>query len=190
MNALSACFRVQKEASGFTLLDLMLSVAILGLLAALAVPLHLDSVKKAKEVEGQAAVAEVLRLEQLHYGNTGTYTANLQELGFNLYSALQYSELFIRVQQDTRGWGYLAVAMPLSGDGNGWAVARYPGAQAAPSSPTPLKGGGSACSAWTGWGAMEGGRIEGEERINSSSSSTGNNGSPCGGRRVVDHGKK
>jgi hypothetical protein len=125
----------------------------------------------------------------------GTYTANLQELGFQLTSSLKYFELFIQVQQDAKGWSYMAFAMPLGGNTSGggvWAVAQLAGGKFQVSLPgTTLKGGGtSACSIWSGWATMEGGRIEGEQSISSSSSSTGSAGSPCGGTRTVNHGKK
>jgi prepilin-type N-terminal cleavage/methylation domain-containing protein len=182
--------------AGFTLIELLVCLAILTLLAIIAVPLHRQSVEKAKGVEAQAALAEVVRLEQLHYANKGSYTSNLQELGFNLYSPLKYTQVFVQVRQDPQGWSYIALATPLSdgkAEGDLWAVARNAGSPASAQSslPTMLKGGrGSACSVWSGWGSMEGGRIEGEERLSSWSSTTGSGASPCGGKRVVDHGKK
>jgi type IV pilus assembly protein PilE len=149
------------ESKGFTFIELILCLAVLSILAATAVPLHLGSVEKARAVEGKAALAEVVRLEHLYFANKGSYTADLQELGFNTYGALRDTQI----------------------------VARNGGSQTPTSLPASLKGGSSACSIWTGWGSMEGGRIEGEESINTSSSSTGG-GSPCGGKKVVNHGKK
>ena len=186
---------ILNDMAGFTLTDIMLSLAILSILAVIAVPLHSHSVEEAKAVEAKVALSEVVRLEQLHYANKGSYTSNLQELGFNLQSPLKYTQLFIQVRQDPQGWSYMALAVPLEGhgsDGDVWAVARNAGGQtpAPSSSPATLKGGGSPCSVWSGWGSMEGGRIEGEETISSWSSSTGSGGSPCGGKRVVTHAKK
>ena len=181
---------LSKGSAGFTLIELVLCLAVLSILVALAVPLHLDSVEQARGVEAKVALAEVARLENLYFFNRGSYTADLQELGFNTYSSSNNLQVFIRVQQEPQGWSYLALALPFDGKtsgGGGWALARNAGGQPTTSLPTALKGGGSACSLWTGWGSMEGGRIEGEERISSSSSSTG---SPCGGIRVVNHGKK
>jgi prepilin-type N-terminal cleavage/methylation domain-containing protein len=185
-----------KNDAGFTLTDLMVCLAIISILTIIAVPIHLDSVEKAKAAEAKVALAEVVRLEQLHYANKGSYASNLQELGFNIFSPLKYTQVFVQVRQDAQGWSYVAMAVPLdaqAADADLWAVARSAGGQgpAATGMPTALKGGGgSACSFWSGWGSMEGGRIEGEETISSWSSSTGNGGSPCGGKRAVDHGRK
>jgi Tfp pilus assembly protein PilE len=195
MKTKSGCSDIQMGMGGFSLIDIMVCLAIVTILSVIAVPLHLRSVEKAKAVEAQAALSEVVRLEQLHYANKGSYTSNLQELGFNFYSPLKYTQVFVQVRYDEKGWSYMALAMPLDGntfDGDVWAVARNAGGQApaASSSPTALKGGGSPCSFWSGWASMEGGRIEGEETISSSGSSTGGGGTPCGGTRVVNHGKK
>ena len=195
----SGRFYLPKDVRGFTLTEVMVCLAIVAILILIAIPIHLDSVDKAKAVEAQSALSEVVRLEQLHYANKGSYTPNLQELGFNTYSPLKYTQVFVQVRQDAQGWGYMAMAMPLDGkspDADVWSVARNAGGQAGSqaaspsSSPTPMKGGGSPCSLWGGWGSMEGGRIEGEESISSWSSTSGSGGSPCGGKKVVTQTKK
>jgi Tfp pilus assembly protein PilE len=193
MNTTADCSSLPKGTGGFTLIDLVVCLAILAILAIIAVPMHRNSLDSAKAVEAKVALSEVVRLEQLHYANRGSYTSDLHALGFHLSSALKYTQLFIQVRNDAQGWSYMALAMPLDGkasDADGWAVARYAGGQSPSSVPASLKGGGqSGCSVWSGWGSMEGGRIEGEETI-SSWSSTGSGGSPCAGNRVVYHGKK
>jgi Tfp pilus assembly protein PilE len=186
---------LQKGIAGFTLLDILVCLTVVAILVSIALPIHLHAVDRAKAVEATEVLSEVARLERLRYMEHGTYTANLQELGFQLTSSLKYFELFIQVQQDAQGWSYMAFAMPLGGNTSGggvWAVAQLAGGKFQVSLPgTTLKGGGtSACSIWSGWATMEGGRIEGEQSISSSSSSTGSAGSPCGGTRTVNHGKK
>jgi hypothetical protein len=113
-------------------------------------------------------------------------------LGFQSVHSLQYTELFVEVHKDAKGWSYRAFAMPKGGQHSdqGWGVTSRADGSFDMSFPGTLKsGGGSGCSVWKGWGSMEGGRIEGEETL-SASSSTGGSGSPCGAKRVVDHGKK
>jgi Tfp pilus assembly protein PilE len=179
---------------GFTLTDILVSLALLSILVCLAIPIHLDAVERAKAVEASEVLSEVVRLEQLHHIDKGTYTSDLHELGFQLTSALKYTELFIEVQKDAKGWSYMAFATPLyapSPDAGGWAVAQQADGTFQASLPGTLNSGGmSACSVWRGWRSMEGGRIEGEESLSSWSSSSGSSGSPCTGKRVVFHGKK
>jgi prepilin-type N-terminal cleavage/methylation domain-containing protein len=183
---------VWRSSGGFTLIELTICLAIVAVLASLALPIHLEAVEGAKAVEATSALTEVVRLERLRFAETGTYTADLQELGFQSVHALQYTELFVEVHKDAKGWSYRAFAMPKGGQHSdqGWGVTSRADGSFDMSFPGTLKsGGGSGCSVWKGWGSMEGGRIEGEETL-SASSSTGGSGSPCGAKRVVDHGKK
>jgi prepilin-type N-terminal cleavage/methylation domain-containing protein len=179
-----------KGAGGFTLLELIFCLTILSILVVAAVPLHLESLEKAKVVEATLALTEVVRLEHLRYADMGTYSSDLNELGF-LGSPLKYNQLFVQVQKDAKGWSYIALAMPLEGrqSESGWAVAQYAGGKLQMNLPGTLNSRGrSACSIWSGWASMEGGRIEGEESLSASSSSSG--GSPCSGLKVVQQGKK
>lgn len=181
-----------RSSGGFTLIELVICLAIIAVLATLALPIHLEAVEGAKAVEATSALTEVVRLERLRFAETGTYTADLQELGFQSVHSLQYTELFVEVYKDANGWSYRAFAMPKGRQHSNqvWGVMSRADGSFDMNFPGTLKsGGGSACSVWSGWGSMEGGRIEGEETL-SASSSTGGSGSPCGGRRVVDHGKK
>jgi type IV pilus assembly protein PilE len=182
-----------KGTAGFTLLDILICLAVIAILVSIAIPVHLHAVERAKAVEATEILSEVARLEHLRYMEQGTYTADLQELGFQATSSLKYFELFIQVLQDAKGWSYMAFAMPIGGntsDAGGWAIARYAGGRSQVSLPGAALKGGGACSIWSGWASMEGGRIEGEESLSSSSSSTGGGGSPCGGRKRVDHRKQ
>jgi prepilin-type N-terminal cleavage/methylation domain-containing protein len=183
---------VWRSSGGFTLIELTICLAIVAVLATLALPIHLEAVEGAKAVEATSALTEVVRLERLRFAETGTYTADLQQLGFQSVHSLQYTELFVEVRKDAKGWSYRAFAMPKGGQHSdqGWGVTSRADGSFDMSFPGTLKsGGGSGCSVWKGWGSMEGGQIEGEETL-SASSSTGGSGSPCGAKRVVDHGKK
>jgi Tfp pilus assembly protein PilE len=184
----------ERGTAGFTLTDLLVSLALLSILVSAAIPIHLDAVERAKTVEASEVLSEVVRLEHLRYIDRGTYTSDLQELGFQLTSSLKYTELFIEVHKDAKGWSYMAFATPLHGKtpgAGGWAVAQNADGTFQASLPGTLNSGGaSACSVWRGWRSMEGGYIEGEESLSSWSSSSGASGSPCTRNQVVFHGKK
>src|SRR5262245_96076 len=149
--------RTEYSTAGFTLIEMMGCLAMVGILMGLALPTHLDAVERAKAVEATTALAEVVRLERLHYANTGTYTSDFQVMGFDLSSPLKYTQLFVQVQKDTNGWSYTAFAMPLDGrkPESGWAVMQYAGGKFQSSLPGSLSTGGSACSIWMGWDLME-----------------------------------
>ena len=58
---------------GFTLIELMITVAIVGILAAIAYPSYLDSVRKGKRAEGRTALIDFLQQQERYLSQTGSY---------------------------------------------------------------------------------------------------------------------
>lgn len=60
---------------GFTLIELMITVAIVGILAAVAYPSYLDSVRKGKRAEGRTALIDFMQQQERFLTQTGSYLA-------------------------------------------------------------------------------------------------------------------
>ncbi len=60
-----------------TLIELMITVVIMGLLLALAFPSYQDSVRKGRRSEAFAALAAVQQAQERHRANRATYAGNL-----------------------------------------------------------------------------------------------------------------
>lgn len=59
--------------AGFTLIELMITVSIVGILAAVAYPAYQDSVRKGKRAEGRTALLDFLQQQERLLSQTGTY---------------------------------------------------------------------------------------------------------------------
>lgn len=64
-----------RTSEGFTLIELMIVVAIIGILAAIAYPSYLEHVRKSNRAEAQAALMEAQQALERFYSVNGTYLA-------------------------------------------------------------------------------------------------------------------
>ncbi|MGL4476058.1 MAG: type IV pilin protein [Shewanella sp.] len=70
-------------AKGFTLIELMITVAIVGILAAIAYPSYIDYITKSARSEGVAAVMKVVNLQEQYYLDNRAYATDMTKLGLN-----------------------------------------------------------------------------------------------------------
>jgi prepilin-type N-terminal cleavage/methylation domain-containing protein len=85
-----------KREHGFTLIELMIVVVIIGLLAAMAVPKFSLASWKAKEKEADGFLKHVYTLHDVYRAERGVYAQNLDHLrtvGFEPPARLEYYEL-------------------------------------------------------------------------------------------------
>ena len=66
---------MKKILAGFTLVELMIVVVILGILAAVAIPAFSRYVKRSKTTEASAGIASMYRLQIAYYENTQERTS-------------------------------------------------------------------------------------------------------------------
>jgi len=80
-----------RNSKGFTLIELMIVVVIIGILAALAIPRFTQASARAKEKEADGILKQVYTLQNAYYANNGAYASsatNLQTVGWDTNTTL------------------------------------------------------------------------------------------------------
>jgi type IV pilus assembly protein PilE len=71
-----------KQQNGFTLIELMITVAIAGILVAIAYPSYTEYVLRGNRTEGQALLNDAAARQERYYAQNNTYADTLAKLGY------------------------------------------------------------------------------------------------------------
>jgi len=74
--------RTHKTRHGFTLIELMIAVAIVGILAAIAIPSYTSYVQKARRTSAKTALLDLASREAKYYSTNNAYTNSMTNLGY------------------------------------------------------------------------------------------------------------
>ena len=111
---------------GFTLIELMIVVAILGILVSVATVSYNHFVIKAKTVEGEIVIHEVERLEHLYHTSNQAYTDSLADLGFAMTGTLKYYTPEVRMGSAIDKISYQVRALPVTASAtDAWLLTSY-----------------------------------------------------------------
>lgn len=69
---------------GFTLVEVLIVVIIIGILASIGIPQFATSIEKAKGAEARAGLGNIQTAEKIYYAEKEYYTTNLSDLDINL----------------------------------------------------------------------------------------------------------
>lgn len=109
---------MSRQQRGFTLIELAVAVAIVGILAAIAYPSYVSYMERSRRTEGRELLARVAAAQERFYTTRNQYTADLTTAaGLNLATVLSEG-------------GHYAVAVAVAGDGQSYVLtAQTQGAQ-------------------------------------------------------------
>ncbi len=88
-----------QDQRGITLIEILVALAILGILSAFAIPAYQNYVKKPKMVEGETAVRNVAGLVDAYYLDTDAYSDNLATIGYSPMPPLQHYTIQIKLKK-------------------------------------------------------------------------------------------
>ena len=77
-----------RKFKGFSLIELLIAVAIVGILAAIAYPSYVDQVRKSRRTEAQDLMMDIAQREERYYAQALTYTNDLTVLNYSVASNL------------------------------------------------------------------------------------------------------
>lgn len=74
--------KIRKPISAFSLIELMVSVAIVGIIAAIATPAYIEYLGQGYRSEAMRELVTVVNLQEQYLIENRTYTTDMKELGF------------------------------------------------------------------------------------------------------------
>ena len=83
--------RLRGKMKGFTLIELMIVVAIIGIMAAIAIPNFLNYMCKSRQSEAKMGLGGIRTGEEAYYAEFNVYTTNQTAIGFKMKSGGRYT---------------------------------------------------------------------------------------------------
>ncbi|WP_371377880.1 type IV pilin protein [Thalassotalea aquiviva] len=76
-------FNKRQPVNGFSLIELLVAIAIVGIIATIAMPTYTSFVSKSNRTEGQRELLKMANLQEQYFADNRKYTPNLSVLGFS-----------------------------------------------------------------------------------------------------------
>ena len=90
-----------KKENGFTLIELMLVVAIISLLASMAIPEYYNFTCKAKQSEAKESLGMIAKCQEAYFLEYDTYSANKNRIGFYMRGTPYYTYEIVSADQSS-----------------------------------------------------------------------------------------
>ncbi|RZM85227.1 prepilin-type cleavage/methylation domain-containing protein [Pseudoalteromonas rubra] len=110
--------RTKHTEQGFTLVEMMITIAILGILASIAYPSYSEYVRRAARAEAAATLLDAANKQEQYFVDNRQYASTLAELGLPTTTENDYFSLQIALGDDLNSFVVTATATggPLADD--------------------------------------------------------------------------
>jgi type IV pilus assembly protein PilE len=110
-------FVLNRRMQGFTLIEMMIVVAVIGILAAVAYPSYAEYVKRSNRSEGQALLSDTAAAQERYYSQNNRYiTANADMAKLKARSSSTTNKYTLTVSSMANDGGYSLTATPQFSD--------------------------------------------------------------------------
>lgn len=103
-----------KQASGFTLIELIVVVVIIGLLSTIALPSFLNQADRARQAEGQSNIGAINRAQQAYKLEEGGFASTIPDLKIGIQDTENYD---YEITTPNPNQQTIATATPLKNQG-------------------------------------------------------------------------
>jgi len=110
---------MKRVQTGFTLIELMIVVAIIGILAAIAYPSYDEYVKRGNRTEGQALLSDASARQERYFAQNNAYItsdADIAKLGLKSGNVSETGKYELTVSEENGDGGYTLTAEQKFGD--------------------------------------------------------------------------
>jgi len=102
---------IRRREAGFTLVEMMITVLIVGILASIALPAYNGQIRKSRRTEARTALLDLAAREERFMAANNTYTASPAALGYTAFD-VPVSNGYYKLDTPTNVTGGTATAPP------------------------------------------------------------------------------
>ncbi|CAA6811359.1 MAG: Pilus assembly protein PilE [uncultured Thiotrichaceae bacterium] len=83
---------IKRQQQGFTLIEIMIVVAIIGIISAVAYPSYLAQVQQSRRSDAQVGLQQLAQRQEAYFSRSYSYASTLEQLGYGNVTSIDSPE--------------------------------------------------------------------------------------------------